>query len=308
MGCDFTITVIDNPPYAYLRGEEFVGFYPSIVAELANKANFTYTLQFPDFSACSDTVSGSQYGCGFENAARGVTDLIFAELYATEARSNLTIMTQPTISHTGLAFITSSRLESDVSNDLWTRMRKIFEPFTFTVWAFIFLLIVPVTGGTFWILERSESEGDFGGIFPYAWHMEMFSLDEVSKGLLHTYFLSISTLTGSHAHTPRTRPGKVLSLAWQFFAMVFVAAYTAELASLLSPSKAEELRFSSFSDLRGATVCTKAGTAYSKWLAIYEENIEQYQIANGTSKEMVDAYKDGHCQAIVDARSVLDVR
>ena len=309
-GCAFTIAIIFNDPFAFERdtGDE-AGFFPDVVSELSLLAGFDYTLVEPDLSACTPSVNSSNYGCGHENVATGVADMIFADLYATSARGNTTLMTQPTIAHTGLALITRQK-RSRASLSLIDKVFLVFQPFHFWVWVLIMFVFVPAVGGLFWVLEASESAGDFGGIVAFDGNMESYSSGTVLDGVLHTYFLAFSTLTGAHAHTPQTRPGKMLSISWQFFCVVVVAAYTAELAAYLSIDSDMEAVFSNFDKLEStsATVCTKGigNVAYASWLATYRSAVKQLA-GSYTSDEMVDAFVAGECDAIIDAQVHLSV-
>ena len=135
-GCHFNVTVIPkdvshaDSRYCHLdKNGAFQGFFPDVVASLAERAKFTYTLQEPVRASCGPGVARSAYACGHDNVHTGVSDMAFADLFATAARANSSLLTQPIIAHTGLAFITMQTLNKK-SRRLVEKLKTVFQPFS----------------------------------------------------------------------------------------------------------------------------------------------------------------------------------
>ena len=316
-GCHFAVTVIETSPYLFLQEGEYVGYFVDVLRELQDRAGFTYDLlEAWSQSALCPPDKPPPFACAIELTSQGISDITLAHLYATSGRASDTLLTQSIYLDNGLAYITKE--ETEKSESMSERYLTIFAPFSGEVWLHVILTFPLLVGLVLWILEKSESDGDFGSYVVFLWHSEKFDPMTIAHAIFYTYFLAFSTLTGAHAHAPRTVAGKLLSGFWQFFCIVVVAAYTAELAAYLSMDKVVVPRFSDWKSLSdaGVTVCTKGRTtsAYGIWMDDYEPNMKQYDFANETTMmkigarttiEMMEYFEDGKCEAVISSLSDL---
>jgi len=136
-------------------------------------------------------------------------------------------------------------------------------PFTPAMWLAIFVVGL-WSGLVFWVLESaiSNESDDIQG-------RDGRTLGGFMRNFFTTQHLSMSSVYGTTCHTPKTAAGRLYSLAWIFFCVMVVTAYTANLATILVTRKIS-LTTTSMETLidsnKNPVLCNKLGTAFGKYV------------------------------------------
>jgi len=113
---------------------------------------------------------------------------------------------------------------------------------------------------------------------------------------------TFASLFGGEAPKALTLKGSLLRLAWAFFTLIFVAAYTANLAAMLADD-GYSLSSTTLDDLRGRPstikVCAREGTEYLRWLRVnYDgtnldfDDVDAGDVWEKLRKQKCDVYAD----------------
>jgi hypothetical protein len=169
-----------------------------------------------------------------------------------------------------------------------------------------------------WVLEDHVAQPDRASVkadvFGELDHVESnkktgyLNLGTLRASGIKQLYHSLLTLTAHESPVVNTNLGLVYSVFFSFFALIWVAAYTANLAAILQTMQAQapwadmsEFLAAQKADTAGPA-CVKAGTAYSKWLAI---NIPQLdlKLVRGSSLELAQAVSEdtGECAVMIDS-------
>jgi hypothetical protein len=304
-------TVVEQSPFVTVRdsggnllsSDEWYGFIPSLIEAVADLAGFSYSLYLPTGrgpGACNQpegrrslaNLTGN-YGCGQWDTVENRTHMFFALYYANPSRANVTYITQPYLTNTGLSIITVQELAQSFVETAFLFMA----PFSPALWT-IFFLLIPSSAVIFWFLDEGSASEDFDWVGVAG----AMSFKSFKHNILKSWWLTWSSATGANAHSPSSSQGKLFSMFWTFFTLVIVAAYTANLASYMSTDHST-LRIESWDDLRDKNfkACTLDGTAYSAWLTKNEPNIEQYKM-HGSTEDFLNALYHGKCSALIYPR------
>jgi Ligand-gated ion channel len=161
------------------------------------------------------------------------------------------------------------------------------DPFSYSVWLAIMAFIV-VTGLVYWLLECLDVDAD-----------ELL----LHKNPLLCIYYSAIVFTGHLRNRPSTHGARMLSLSWNFWAVIVVSAYTANLASYLVSSQTEVFHINSVDTalILNASLCVQQGAIVETVLkARYPELI---LIGKETESQIFDALrkdtKNGGCDAAV---------
>eukprot|EP00929_Paragymnodinium_shiwhaense_P086580 TRINITY_DN4708_c0_g1_i3.p1 TRINITY_DN4708_c0_g1~~TRINITY_DN4708_c0_g1_i3.p1 ORF type:complete len:809 (-),score=149.62 TRINITY_DN4708_c0_g1_i3:210-2636(-) len=129
--------------------------------------------------------------------------------------------------------------------------------------------------------------------------------DKLVEATMNTNYLSLMTITGITSFEPMTWSGKLITLSWGWCIMLFVAAYTANLAAFLIVTPPSEFLFAGFADAvkNGQTICVWKGTPQDEFLETYIKNNEpNYKGAVVTSEHPMEALHNGKCDGALGAR------
>ena len=146
-----------------LPPEEWEGMVIDMVAWVAKKAGFTYTLSPPTGHgencnhSTEDTAKDSQYAvqynCGSDDVTSGRSDMYWALYYITPGRLATNLMTVPFISDVGVTLTATGKAEKSLINDILDNMQVLFSPFTWAMWIVTVVLMLMVSL-TFWTIEH----------------------------------------------------------------------------------------------------------------------------------------------------------
>merc|ERR1719310_2624501 len=97
-------------------------------------------------------------------------------------------------------------------------------------------------------VEKGENDADLPGPF--------------SENFFNSLFCAMWTITGAGTFTPKTWSGKIIVWSWSWLILLFVAAYTANLAAFLIIKPSATTNFIDLDDAlaSGASVCAWKGT------------------------------------------------
>ena len=276
------ITVVEQAPFVKVRdpdteeplrdSSQWTGFSIDLLTMIAERCNFTFSLQLPrqrapaDAKVSSNATGGggavynysflksqtANYGAGQRDVWEDHSDMFFSGYYSTPQRMEAGVMTTA-VMHTPLSIVTRGNEEVPP----WTAFLK---PFSWGIWG-SWLLAACMSGAVFWVLEAGKAGADFGTHSGISWQ-------SFRSNIVHSVWLSWSATTGAASHTPGTMLGKCFSSIWSLFCIVMMASYTASLAAhLVQRDVAAEV--SGIEDLKrtGAKLCVQNNTAYAKSLS-----------------------------------------
>ncbi|KAJ1458308.1 hypothetical protein M885DRAFT_562049 [Pelagophyceae sp. CCMP2097] len=328
-GTHLRITVVHDPNFvnlhngtAILPRKQWFGFIIDQIKLISDKAGFSYTLHAPSGfgKTCVGNTSlewATQYDCAIEDVIRlNRTDVYWSIFYA---RTLVSSMTTPFLADMGLSILVDAPEEAVMQT-----MLKIFSPISPSMWiATLFAALF--VAGVMWLREH-----EFGLLLEDDHDYTISSVEDVDRSLdgyateprKKIGFLTKKSLKGQLGFWVRdsiyallnldkfkasTVGGEALGLAWCFFAVVFIASYTANLASILT-THAGKWDLNEMGDLIALdfVACVRAKTAYALNLQIAFPDLKLCQVL-GTTADMLRKLKtgkhgkEGTCDAVVDA-------
>ncbi|KAJ8611884.1 hypothetical protein CTAYLR_005811 [Chrysophaeum taylorii] len=327
-----------------LPPSQWTGFIIDLIIVIADLANFTFTLlppsgvasncvcnETPDRCSCEEDddecapgatskaalVTARDYNCGAEDVlSLNRSDIYFSMYYQTKERvARGTLFTTPFLSGSSLAVMRRT------PRDNWMEQAvSIFRPFKWPLWVYVcgaatFVAIV------IWLTEHAHPP-DFrevvaeDGDVDFQVHQSVWKAsgatggyatgDSFRRDLPQAFFSSWYTVLAGQPLNPSTVKGDTLNLAWCLFGVIFVSSYTANLAAILS-KPGYSLHSASLEDLdrNRKTVCTRSGTAYSKYVNATFPNLDVRETLHSVAdleREACDALVDTlpHLQAVVN--------
>jgi membrane protein implicated in regulation of membrane protease activity len=152
-------------------------------------------------------------------------------------------------------------------------------PFQWQVWLLIIVTAI-ATGLMYFLLERMNAESDER-------HLE----HEPGAAV----FYSFITLTGHYEFRPRTTAARLLSFSLTFFALIIVAAYTANLVSFLVVRNTETFKVENVGEavLMGAPICVQDAVAIDEYLQKKYPTAKLVRYPD--TKEMMYGLKNKEC-------------
>ncbi|CAM9170637.1 unnamed protein product [Phaeothamnion confervicola] len=190
----------------------YTGISVRIMEELAAALNFTFEF----FTAPNITASTI-----VATVAAGDYDIGISAITVTGDRWKIVGFSYPYYD-LGLAFVYKQPAEAPVP------LFRIFSPFTVELWICVVMVAITVCG-LFWMYEGIIND-DFT-------HMPFSPIKSFGKTLYVTLALLFQQLT----HKPESAEGYILTTGYMFFAFILAASYTAELASYLTITKAQNV-------------------------------------------------------------------
>jgi hypothetical protein len=123
---------------------------------------------------------------------------------------------------------------------------------------------------------------------------------------VHTLYNSLLTMTAHSSPVVRTNIGLVYSTFFSFFALVWVASFTANLAGILQQSTTL-MAFNSVVSLEAAQkngevgpACVKASTAYATWLSTAFPNLK-LKHHRGSALTLARLVANADCDVMIDS-------
>eukprot|EP00929_Paragymnodinium_shiwhaense_P087240 TRINITY_DN47488_c0_g1_i1.p1 TRINITY_DN47488_c0_g1~~TRINITY_DN47488_c0_g1_i1.p1 ORF type:complete len:586 (+),score=76.77 TRINITY_DN47488_c0_g1_i1:129-1886(+) len=168
-------------------------------------------------------------------------------------------------------------------------------PLGLEVWI-IFVMLAAVTAAAYLFAEWNAEGTDLG--------------DETADKIYNSLFFSFITVTGASTMTPRTWGGKLISWSWAWCVLLFVSAYTANLAAVLIVKAPNTQKFNSLEEALASSksICVWKGTPQEEYLEMYIENyFPAYKHMRQTNKHPMQALYDGDCDGALGARIEVEI-
>jgi hypothetical protein len=151
-------------------------------------------------------------------------------------------------------------------------------------WAVFFLTTI-ATGIIYWFVERKYKDAK------YIEEADWEERDEDKKDMWHGIYFTFMQCQTSASLEPRTFQGRIVSVSWAAFSIVFAAAYTANLASCLMELK-DAGGWKNIGDAMnaGATICVDHDRGYrymDQKYPDYMDKVIRLNYGAGPIKELV---------------------
>ena len=285
----------------------WTGFFPDMIARVSELARFNYTLHSATGlgTRCGNGTGPiahmSAYNCAQDDVSElGKTEVYWAMFYETPGRSAVSRFTGSFMSDVGL-----SMLVAPVQENFFEKATKIFTPFTRNFWicSLATALLVALCN---WVVESSVNDGENtpsqAGVNGYltAVAARYHGPRSVSESLLVLFNMSIlNTKTGK---------GDLLNVVWCLFAVIWLAAYTANLAQVMvtDVQRYGATSLEALSD-SGGKACVKRGAAYAAFLEILYPDIGIVPFEASDLDDVVKKLRNGDCDAYVDVEASLEI-
>eukprot|EP00929_Paragymnodinium_shiwhaense_P005028 TRINITY_DN10641_c0_g1_i1.p1 TRINITY_DN10641_c0_g1~~TRINITY_DN10641_c0_g1_i1.p1 ORF type:complete len:704 (-),score=102.34 TRINITY_DN10641_c0_g1_i1:74-2185(-) len=260
---------------------EWAGFHFELMSELANLGGFDFVLHEHPFAP----------GYNWNDWLVETLNLYDANIeywMATSGRAEVGAFPIYGFFDTSSQFVTHVR-PIEEKNEYFSFMA----PLANEVW-YALLVASFLTGMAYLIAEWGENEDDLN-----------LRRDGCAAACVNTTFLSLFTVTGGGTFTPKTWPGKLVTWSWAWLILLFVSAYTANLAAYLIMPPPSALVFSDvYSAIHaGARICVWDGTAQLDQLKmLIQKESPKYKGMVVTSDHPLEHLKKGDCDAAVAAR------
>lgn len=191
---------------------ELKGMYMEYVQKLAQDGNFQ--IEFTQVSLGSIAEAIDPYSACVLDVSRGILDMCAGTFWETTERTSVASFTTALTSEVyNLAL-----LKPKAKDDVITHMRMIFKPFTPKLW-YMIIAVTFVVGIAYTLLgpDRKTSRP-----------VRFYDLiDDI-------YCAWLELLQGTDDSKKKTFAQRSVVLAWSFFILIIIAAYTANLAAFLA--------------------------------------------------------------------------
>jgi hypothetical protein len=141
---------------------------------------------------------------------------------------------------------------------------------------------------------------DIDGAFGRTYHGAMHNLPRM-------LYVSYSSLTGFVCHTPKTGAGRLFGFFYILFCMLLCAAYTANLASIMTIMASETVTTNLDTLVStGHPICVLKGTAYGNWLKTESPWSGTINIIPTDSSDITPNLRSGVCDGVVGTGMLID--
>ncbi len=186
----------------------------------------------------------------------------------------------------GLQILVRGDNTTGTGNPLRDLMELVFSR-TILVWLGIAFLMIILPAHLLWYVERDHKDS-------------MIPSRDYFPGIFHAMWWAASCLATQAGEMPRHWLSRILALLWMFFAIVFVAYYTAQLTAALTVQRIQG-EISGPQDLPGKDVATTAGSTAAAFLKSIKAKVTEVSSVS----EAFAALNDGKVAAVVFDAPVL---
>jgi len=342
-GAHVRLVTVHEPPYMDVGlndgriapVEEWKGMLIDMLNQISQRGNFTYDLSLPSGrgpSCVGDTNASwaRQYKCAQEDVLTlNVSDAYWALTYITTQRiEDGTLFAPAYLTDQGLGILTTAK-----GPTLLDQMLVIFKPFSPLLWVITALLILFVGFNVYLKevfrkpYERAEALARETADTTTKREIKFYedSVKSVAaaggtpvglvdpQGFIKKYTNIVAGTFGGLMSAAEmeededddvNKPSGPSAIGWLFFSLLWVSAFTANLAASLTVANMQP-KVESLDEINRhqMTVCVKLGTAYAEELTkVY--GMMKFR-AEPDVRSMVFALEDGKCDAAIDTSSVL---
>jgi len=195
------VETFSAPPFAMQQGGSWTGFTIELWEEVARRLNTKSVYRVaPGLVEAFDTLTSGQ------------ADVLVSGFFITAERDRLYDFSH-SIAQAGQQVMVRDTGASTTPDPLTDLLELLFSKTTL-VWIGIALLLLLVPAHVVWLIER----GDKDGIIPSRKYI---------PGIFHAIHWSAATLMSQSDRMPHHPLSRIVSYAWMFTSVVFIALYTA---------------------------------------------------------------------------------
>lgn len=168
----------------------------------------------------------------------------------------------------------------------WTTLFSCFDPFGVDVWATLVVLWF-WTGLLYMCFEVHSNHEDLSG-------------SSLCANGTHSLYLALLQVTGAGGFTPVTWHGRILLASWAWYILLFIATYTANLASFLVVQSTADADISSLTSAMaaGMRLCTWPTSPSGEWFSQHYEYSNTYEVLDdGTAT--ISYLNAGYCDGAI---------
>lgn len=301
------ITAVAPPgSYAHLDGDgKWSGYDVDVLKDLANRANFTFDIVPVELTKTQQSTSSQEEKhAQFVDWNKGY-DLVLQHNTEESERDKSEVFQVYGQLDASLVLVTN-RDPSAASTSLLQRMLVMAAPYDPSVWL-VFTACCLATGVLYWFLERvSIPEVDKSDVDqPEA---DKSDVDEAVDTMGKSVFFAAMNCTTMISYSPRTWPGRIVLLTWSMVCVIFLAGYTANLATILVMSNQAQQQWKGLEDAieSEARICVSGGHASHRFMTAHHSGYP-YTVSTKGGTEPIKAMVDGKCDAAIVWQLVYDI-
>jgi polar amino acid transport system substrate-binding protein len=243
------VETFSAPPFAMEQGGTWTGFTIELWEEVARRLNTKSVYRV-----------ASGIAEGFDALKTGQADVLVSGFFITAERDRLYDFSH-SIAQAGQQVMVRDSGGSTTPDPLTDLLELLFSKTTL-VWIGIALLLLLVPAHVVWLIER----GDKDGIIPTRKYI---------PGIFHALHWSAATLMSQSDRMPHHPLSRIVSYAWMFTSVVFIALYTAQLTSTLTVQQIKGA-INGPEDLPGKRVGTLKDSVSAQWLHEHNAQAQEF--------------------------------
>lgn len=259
------------PPFVIKEGDGYSGFSAQLWQELAARSGVAFTWK--------ETANVKEILAAVESDEAQVG---IAAISITSEREQKFDFSQPMF-ESGLQIMVP--VETDESFTLLTVLRY-FTSGAMPYLLGILALLILIPGHIVWWAERHHKES------PFSHHY--------IPGIFHAMGWALSAAAGQQNDSPRSRLGRITSIAAVFVSLLFLTYWQAELTSSFTVQQLQG-GIQGPEDLPGKRVGTTVGSTSAKWASEHQTRLTEYQ----TIAQAFEALEKQQLDAVVFDAPVL---
>jgi polar amino acid transport system substrate-binding protein len=256
------------PPLATEKDGVWTGFTIDLWEEIARRLNTKTTYQ-----------AASSVAVAFDALRSGQADVLVSGVFMTAERDREFDFSH-TIMETGQQVMVRDAGGATALDPLMDLLQLLFSKTTLA-WFALAALLVLIPAHIVWLIERKDKDG----IIPTRKYF---------PGIFHAIHWSAGTLMSQSDRMPRHPLSRIVSYAWMFTSVVFIALYTAQLTSNLT---VQQIRgaINGPEDLPGKRVGTLRGSISADYLRGHGAQVQEFV----RLEDMYQALLDGKVDAVL---------
>jgi polar amino acid transport system substrate-binding protein len=242
-----TVVTRELPPFIIKEGDAITGFSAELWQELATRTGVSFTwLERKNVTEILKTIE------------EGEADVGIAAISITSEREQRFDFSQPMF-EAGLQVMVPD--EADNSFSPWTVLNY-FTSGAMPYLLGILALLILIPGHIVWWAERNHDNSPFSRhYFP---------------GIFHAMGWALSAAAGQQNDSPRSRLGRITSIAAVFVSLLFLTYWQAELTSSFTVQQLQG-GIQGPDDLPGKRIGTTQGSTAALWVGQHQGKLTEYQ-------------------------------
>jgi len=272
------VTNHDANNWVYKKGNKWRGYDVELLKELAQSAGFTFTIY--DHPKTNDTGDELDANDRWMMETVQLYDINLDHRSLSARREKKLVVVDYGFMDASMVLVAVRDYSSDIS------FTTLLAPYDCNTWL-AFVAITFLTAAMYYYLEAPKNPE------PEA------EIDEDKASVWGSLYVTIRQTATVSNLGPKTYQGKFLTVSWAIFSLVFMAGYTANLASCLVALKEGNTPWHSIDDVMNsdARICVNSGVG-SRYM---QKNYPQYEkVVNTKHEYAVKQMVAGKCEAALD--------